>query len=202
MNDAIETSKLYKMRISGGKARGIRLRTGKAPGLRPATEANRERLFSSIGECVAGAKTLDLFAGTGSYGLEALSRGASSAVFVEKNRKVSQSLKENLVNVLKSAQLEEKVAQITVRDAMDFIKIEPATPYDIIFLDPPYSDISILREQLFSKLLENRFVHSTSLLIHECPSGESETPKGWELLRILGKTSKGSPIFHLFQKAV
>ena len=75
------------MRISGGKARGIPLRACKAPELRPATEANRERLFSSLGQAVINARILDLFAGTGSYGLEALSRGAVEASFVEKNKK-------------------------------------------------------------------------------------------------------------------
>jgi 16S rRNA (guanine966-N2)-methyltransferase len=189
------------MRISGGKARGIPLRAGKAPGLRPATESNRERLFSSLGELVVAAKVLDLFAGTGSYGLEALSRGASNAVFVERNRTVSKNLKANLGNVLKSAQLEKNAAQVIVRDVMDFLRSRPPAPYDLIFLDPPYTDISVLRDQLFKRLIENQFAHPNSLLMHECPLGETENPIGWERLKTLGKGGKGSPIFHIFQIA-
>ena len=100
------------MRISGGKARGIPLRVGKTVGLRPASEANRERLFSSIGEKITNCMILDLFAGSGSYGLEALSRGAKSATFVEKNRSVIKDLKINAANTLKSAQLESMAAKI------------------------------------------------------------------------------------------
>ena len=88
------------MRISGGKARGITLRTVKNTDLRPATEANRERLFSSLGQQIQKKRVLDLFAGSGSYGLEALSRGASDAIFVEKNRKVAKYLNENLDRVI------------------------------------------------------------------------------------------------------
>jgi 16S rRNA (guanine966-N2)-methyltransferase len=100
------------MRISGGKARGIPLRAAKAPELRPATEANRERLFSSLGQQIQNARVLDLFAGTGSYGLEALSRGAAEAYFVEKNRKITKDLKDNLSKVLKSAELSNNVGKV------------------------------------------------------------------------------------------
>ena len=72
------------MRVSGGLAKGIPLRITKTDILRPATESNRERIFSSLGELIIGKKVLDLFAGSGSYGLEALSRGASEVHFVEK----------------------------------------------------------------------------------------------------------------------
>lgn len=189
------------MRISGGKARGIPLRSRKAKGLRPASEANRERLFSSIGDQVSQTRILDLFAGTGSYGLEGLSRGALHATFVEKNRKVSQDLRENITGVLKSACLPTSAAKVIVRDVLNLLKAVPPKPFDLIFLDPPYLELNDLREQLFNRLLKNKFVHSNSILIHECPAGETESPEGWRLFRILGKASKGSPIFHLFQKS-
>ena len=113
------------MRISGGKARGIPLRACKAPELRPATEANRERLFSSLGKAVINARILDLFAGTGSYGLEALSRGASRVHFVEKNRKVASALNQNLISVCKSAGLMSSVGQVSSRNAIDFLQSPP-----------------------------------------------------------------------------
>jgi len=72
------------MRICGGRAKGIPLKVSKFSQLRPATEANRERLFSFLGDLVKKSNVLDLFAGSGSYGLEALSRGAAQSKFVKK----------------------------------------------------------------------------------------------------------------------
>ena len=187
------------MRISGGKARGIPLRATKSSDLRPATEANRERVFSSIGSEVQNKRVLDLFAGTGSYGLEALSRGASTAIFVEKNRKVSADLKDNLSRVQKSAQLDTGSAQIFVRDAVDFLKNPADKPYDLIFLDPPYALIDELCSPIFSFLRKNQFIHPNSLLFHEKPAGDTGFPEGWNLLRTLGKAGKGSPIYHIFK---
>jgi 16S rRNA (guanine966-N2)-methyltransferase len=187
------------MRISGGKARGIPLRAAKAPELRPATEANRERLFSSLGQQIQNARVLDLFAGTGSYGLEALSRGAAEAYFVEKNRKITKDLKDNLSKVLKSAELSNNVGKVFQRDALDFLNSSPEKQFDILFLDPPYAEIATLHERLFSRIRNNQFVHSDSLLIHECPTGESQEPDGWQLIRTLGKAAKGSPIFHFLK---
>lgn len=187
------------MRISGGKARGIPLRATKAPELRPATEANRERLFSSLGQQVEDACILDLFAGTGSYGLEALSRGAALASFVEKNRKITKDLQDNLSKVLKSAQLKKDVGRVIQRDVLDFLQAPPEKSYDILFLDPPYAEIDLLREKLFARIRKNQFVHRDSLLVHECPAGEYEEPTGWQLIRTLGKAAKGSPIFHFFK---
>jgi 16S rRNA (guanine966-N2)-methyltransferase len=187
------------VRVSGGKAKGIPLRATKAPELRPATEANRERLFSSLGQKVMNARVLDLFAGTGSYGLESLSRGAAEAYFVEKNRKVIKDLDDNLSKVLKSADLNQEVGRIFQRDVLDYLQSSPDKAYDIIFLDPPYAEINPLREKIFSRIRNNQFADGDSLLIHECPVGESKIPEGWELIRILGKAAKGSPIFHFFK---
>ena len=147
------------MRISGGKARGIPLRSRKAQGLRPATEANRERLFSSIGDQVLQTRILDLFAGTGSYGLEGLSRGASHATFVEKNRKVSQVLCENIAGVLKSACLPTSAAKVIVRDVLNLLKSVPANPFDLIFLDPPYFELNdLIIMQIFVKTLTGKTI--------------------------------------------
>ncbi|HAD20760.1 MAG TPA: methyltransferase [Opitutae bacterium] len=187
------------MRISGGKARGIPLRATRAPELRPATEANRERLFSSLGQQVEDACILDLFAGTGSYGLEALSRGAAEAYFVEKNRKITKDLQDNLSKVLKSAQLKKDVGKVFQRDVLEFLQAPPQNPYDILFLDPPYAEIDPMRKRLFDRIRNNQFVHSDSLLIHECPAGEYEEPTGWQLIKKLGKAAKGSPVFHFFK---
>ena len=104
------------MRISGGLAKGISLRVTKATKLRPATDANRERLFSSLGDFVREKSVLDLFAGSGSYGLEALSRGAGLAIFVESDRRIFRDLKENLANTCKSAKLAPDVGKLEYRN--------------------------------------------------------------------------------------
>ena len=93
--------------------------------------------FSSIGEKIINCMVLDLFAGSGSYGLEALSRGAKSVTFVEKNRSVIKDLKINAANTLKSAQLESMAAKIEARDVLEFLKNKSTEAYDIIFLDHP-----------------------------------------------------------------
>ena len=188
------------MRISGGKARGIPLRVGKTIGLRPASEANRERLFSSIGEKIINCMVLDLFAGSGSYGLEALSRGAKSVTFVEKNRSVIKDLKINTANTLKSAQLESMAAKIETRDVLEFLKNKSTEAYDIIFLDPPYSELSKIVQPLFERL--HKFTHSNTIVVHECPAGAFEERPGWKLIKNLGKASKGSPVYHFFEPVI
>src|SRR6187401_769321 len=90
------------MRISGGAARGIPLVVPKGDAVRPATDGMRQAVFSSLGERVVGARFLDLFAGSGAYGLEALSRGAAAGVFVEQNAKAAHCLRQNITAVCKS----------------------------------------------------------------------------------------------------
>ena len=90
------------MRISGGAARGITLVVPKGDAVRPATDGMRQAAFSSLGALVTGAQFLDLFAGSGAYGLEALSRGAAGGVFVEKNAKAAACVRQNLAAVCKS----------------------------------------------------------------------------------------------------
>src|SRR4051812_45085113 len=90
------------MRISGGGARGIPLLVPKGDAVRPATDAMRQGVFSSLGEHVVGARFLDLFAGSGAYGLEAFSRGAAGGRFVEQNAKAVACLRQNIAAVSKS----------------------------------------------------------------------------------------------------
>src|SRR5690242_14529688 len=90
------------MRISGGAARGVPLLVPKGDAVRPATDGMRQAVFSSLGARVAGARFLDLFAGSGAYGLEALSRGAAGGVFVEQNAKAAACVKKNIETVCKS----------------------------------------------------------------------------------------------------
>lgn len=124
------------MRIISGWARGRRLVAPESPGTRPATDRVREAVFSSLGELVAGARVADLYAGSGSFGLEALSRGAESAVFVEKGRKAVAALRVNV----ESVGLGGKVVPGDVRrwlgtadDRLDLVFIDP--PWDVATTD-------------------------------------------------------------------
>jgi len=124
------------MRVIAGIAKGTRL--ARAPeGVRPVSDRVREGLFSSLGDDVPGARVLDLFAGTGALGIEALSRGAEAAVFVDRSPMAIRTIRENLAvtrlgdraTVIRSA-----VARYLGRSAAPS---EPA-PFDLVFVDPPY----------------------------------------------------------------
>ena len=119
------------MRIIAGEARGLHL-SAPSPAIRPTMDRVREAIFSSLGEVVPGARVLDLFAGSGSLGIEALSRGAASAVFVEVNPRCAACVRENL----RRARLD---GSVQVMDALKFVELyaEPGG-YDLIFADPPY----------------------------------------------------------------
>ena len=186
------------MRVSGGKAGGIPLQVPQGTEIRPATDANRERLFSSLGEFVIQRSFLDLFAGTGSYGLDALSRGAKQGTFVEFHRKCFSTLKKNWVSVSKSANIEPSRGIIENREVMEFLKNERHS-FDIIFLDPPYSLFPKLGPQIFQQIKQNQILKESGLLIHEAPGEENSDFIGWKLLRTIGKSKKGSPIFRIFQ---
>ena len=120
------------MRIIAGSAGGRPL---KAPpdGLRPTMDRVRAAIFSSLGERVPGARVLDLFAGSGGMGIEALSRGAESAVFVDENDRCVRCIRENL----RMAKVEAVVQTMDVYRFLDLYAEEGA--FDLIFADPPYS---------------------------------------------------------------
>ena len=130
------------MRITGGAVRGHTLK-GPRPehrGLRPTTDRVREAVFSILADKVMGANVLDLFAGTGAYGLEALSRGAASVIFVDRDRKALEILSHNLLHCFPDAPA--RAFQIDLSRSTSIARLQarlPAdSPFDLIFLDPPY----------------------------------------------------------------
>ena len=123
------------IRITGGEVRGRKLRSPKGLKVRPTLGRMREALFDVIRERVKGACFLDLFAGTGIVAIEALSRGASKAVIVEKRGDMATLIQENLA--LAGYQERALVIQADVIHALS--KVAPFAPYSIIFADPPYA---------------------------------------------------------------
>jgi 16S rRNA (guanine966-N2)-methyltransferase len=186
------------MRITGGKARGIPLALPKGDAVRPATDAMRQAVFSSLAARVEGARFLDLFAGSGAYGLEALSRGAAGGVFVEKDGRTAGFIRQNIAAVCKS--LGRPVADLTVINA-DATTVTPtgAAP-DLVFIDPPYEIISETGPKLFARLDGLLKDHPDPVIVFEMP-GECElTPTGWTCVKRLGKGAR-QPTVAFFRKA-
>ncbi len=185
------------MRITGGKARGVQLRVPKSSVHRPAMDKLRQAVFSSLGSSVEGVKILDLFAGLGSYGLDAMSRGGSSVVFVEANRKLCSSIKENATLVAKSLGQSHLEAKVICGDALKF-KHEEAT-FDFIFVDPPYDIIESIEQKLF-KLFEQQLA-SNGTVVFEMPGHFEIEPDGWRLRKRLGKGLR-QPTCCLYERAL
>ncbi len=121
-----------RLRIIGGDYRRRLLPVLDSPGLRPTPDRVRETLFNWLAAALPGARVLDLFAGTGALGLEALSRGAREAVFVERDARVSAQLRENLATLGAETR-----ARVVGADAASFLA-GPASPCSLVFLDPPF----------------------------------------------------------------
>jgi len=125
------------MRISGGEDRGRTLKAPRHKGLRPTSDKVREALFSILGEKVVGCSFLELFAGTGAVGIEALSRGAGHAVFVDSSLKAARLIRENLDGLGYRDR-----AAVVSKDTLQFLKKTASGlgPFDLVFVDPPYHE--------------------------------------------------------------
>ena len=121
------------MRVIAGSARGVPLRAPKDRGTRPIADRVKETLFAILGERVPDARFLDLYAGSGAIGIEALSRGAASADLVERDRGALEALRANLV----AARVAED-ARVSASDVEVFLRTTTDGPWDLVVLDPPY----------------------------------------------------------------
>ncbi|WP_312320815.1 16S rRNA (guanine(966)-N(2))-methyltransferase RsmD [Stenotrophomonas sp.] len=124
-----------QVRIIGGKWRNTRLPVPMSPGLRPSSDRVRETLFNWLMPKLGGARVLDLFAGSGALGLEAVSRGAAQATLVERDGALCRQLRESVAKL--GAQDQVQVAQA---DALQWLAQPAAGPADIVFVDPPFAD--------------------------------------------------------------
>ena len=122
------------VRIIGGRWRGTRLPVLDAAGLRPTSDRVRETLFNWLAPVLPGARVLDLFAGSGALGLEALSRGAGEALLVERDAKLAESLRQTVARLDAGNE-----AQVVVADAPAFLRAPLHGRFDLAFLDPPFA---------------------------------------------------------------
>ncbi len=165
------------MRVISGRCRGIALRGGHGPQFRPTAQIVKGSVFDTLYGRVQEAVVLDLFAGSGSLGIEALSRGAQRAVFIEQDPKIVRALTTNLGR----CKLTDK-AEVVRGDAMKYLErvIRSKKTFDIIFADPPYAS-SLSREIAVAISLAKRKV--CDLLITE--SGEEyDIPPGGALEKV------------------
>ena len=168
------------MRVIAGSAGGIRLAVPKR-GVRPTMDRVKAAIFSSLGDAVIGARVLDLFAGSGALGIEALSRGASSAVFVEENRRSVEIIEVNLAKTKLSGRIRQQ-------DVFDFLRLaSSAETFQIIFADPPYEKAKH-GERYTEKLLTNgtlpRLLESAGVFVLEKRPNETlPKMKFWRMMK-------------------
>lgn len=150
------------LRIIGGTAKGLTLKTVKLSALRPTTDRVRSAVFSMLESrhAIIGARVLDLYAGTGSLGIEALSRGAIKADFVENNKQLATLISENLSRT--KLDDKSKVHNMSVDKALGLLK----NKYDLIFADPPYKMINETSESI-QKIIELRLLSDRGKIILE-----------------------------------
>jgi 16S rRNA (guanine966-N2)-methyltransferase len=186
------------MRISGGIARGITLAVPKGDAVRPATDGMRQALFSSLGAFVVGARFLDLFAGSGAYGLEALSRGAEAGTFVEQNAKAVACLRQNIAAVCKSVQCDPGALSVLQSDART-VPLGGTIVPDLVFIDPPYELIEEIVDSIFARLTEALATKPDALVLFEAPGELELSPVNWKLRKRLGKGVR-QPTVSIFQR--
>ncbi len=182
--------KLNTVRINAGEWRSRLIKFPDAIGLRPTPERVRQTVFNWLGQDLSGLSCLDLFAGTGVMGFEALSRGALTATLVEKSTSAYKALIENK-QLLKAEQ-----ASLRHQDALQFLS-QNSQKFNLIFLDPPYHMqwLDKVLPQLLSHLLEGGLVYAESEFALD-PS--SEMMQGWQTI----KQSKAGNVFYHLLKSV
>ncbi len=167
-----------RLRIVAGKWRSRLLEIADAEGLRPTSERIRETLFNWLTPHIAGARCLDLFAGTGALGFEALSRGAASVVFVEQSPMAVETLRAN-AEALEAG----RAADIRCGDALRFLSSSGDGPFDIVFLDPPFA--ADLQEDLCRLLAAGTLLAESALVYVEQDLAKpaADIPDGWRVLK-------------------
>lgn len=183
------TAATGQIRVIGGQWRGRKLPVLNSEGLRPTSDRTKETLFNWLMFDIREALCLDLFAGSGSLGFEALSRGAAEVVLIEKDANVAKQLTQNL------ASLPAAPGRVIHQDALTFLQ-NPGRAFEVVFLDPPF------HQQLLSKacqLLETNgwlSEHAKIYIEHE-QAADLSLPTNWQLLK---NKQAGQVSYQLYQR--
>ena len=180
------------MRVITGKARGIQLKTPEGLQTRPTSDRVKEAMFSIIQFEIPGARVLDLFGGTGQLGIEALSRGAKSAVFVDGSEKACGLIRENL----KRTKLEGE-GRVVRSDYLDYLK-RCRECFDIILLDPPYAEVFL--ENALKCISEIDILQTGGIIVTERPLGK-DLPWKFEGFERSRDYKYGNTILAIYRKA-
>ena len=180
------------MRVITGSARGVRLKTPDGQDTRPTAERVKEAAFSMVQFEIEGRRVLDLFAGTGQLGIEALSRGAKSAVFVEQRKDAMALVRENL----KRTRLASR-AETILGDAISFLSCCAPRSFDLILLDPPYATNSL--KSALNCISEIDILSEGGIILCERPS-ESPHPGNFPGLETEKDHRYGKTILTLYRR--
>ena len=182
-----------ELRIIGGDWRSRKLRFPDAGGVRPTPARTRETLFNWLAFHLAGSDCLDLFAGSGALGLEALSRGAAQATLVDHTPALAKALRDNL-RLLKCTS-----AEVVCSDVESYLRQRNRPPFDIVFMDPPFRQGWL--EKLFPLLEEQAWIKPGGWVYveHESELATPAVPASWQLHR---QKSAGQVTYCLFRKAI
>ncbi|GAB6098525.1 16S rRNA (guanine(966)-N(2))-methyltransferase RsmD [Halanaerocella petrolearia] len=165
------------MRIIAGKNKGKRLKSLDRRDVRPTSDRTKEALFNILGPDVVGTRFLDLYAGFGGIGIEAISRGAHDAVFIEQNQQIAKTLKDNIDSV--DYQKESRVVVDDVLQAIGRLRDN----FELIFMDPPYMEQELYIETL-DKITQYNLLHPTGIIIAEHHTKANiEWPAEYEIIK-------------------
>ena len=179
------------VRIIGGSLRRSRLEVPNAPGLRPTPDRVRETLFNWLAPIIEGARCLDLFAGTGALGIEALSRGAGWVDFIERDPRLAQALRQNL------QRLRQTGAAVRCADAVQTLGEAPPDAYDVVFVDPPFTET--LWQPAVMALEGNGWLRAGALIYLEMPAAaQIGVPETWNLHR---ESAAGAVRYALYRRS-
>lgn len=172
------------MRVIAGSAGGIPLHTPRTD-LRPTMDRVKAAIFSSLGDKIIGAHVVDLFAGTGALGIEALSRGAASAVFVENDVRAAETIKRNL----EKTRLAGSAAMIQQSDIFSYLdRLTPQRKFDLVFADPPYvkkpGERDFAPELLHAPSFARSLASEGIFVLEKMPDQKLKIPECWELIRV------------------
>ena len=186
--------KAGSVRIIGGKWRSRKLKVHAVEGLRPTPDRVRETVFNWLAAYIPGAYCLDLFAGTGALGFEALSRGAQYVEMVDKSPQVIKLLKEQLHLLAgEDAMVNASIYQAIVPNTIN----TPTHPFDIVFLDPPYKEKLLFSTCLY--LEEKNFLADIAYIYLEADAQikDNELPNRWKLIKA---KQNGQVFYHLAKR--
>jgi len=168
------------MRVIAGSAGGVRLAVPKS-GVRPTMDRVKAAIFSSLGDAISDARVLDLFAGSGALGIEALSRGAASVLFVEEDRQLTEAIEKNLAKT----NLDGRVRR---QEVFEFLRRSSRTErFQIIFADPPYektkSGERFIEKLLKSEALAQLLEPSGVFVLEKRPTEQTPVTTLWDIIR-------------------